>query len=163
MKITSITVANFKSFSKTEKLEFFGINFIFGFNNSGKSNLLKLIDTIFSRKIISESTEYETKDGTAIRVKEEKGNFWEGIIENHNNIFRFGAAKGIEFEVSVQLTQKEISGLSIYPDLIKEQLISKDNPIDIIISGDINPLGQYDAKQELHKVSINGKIVYGPL
>ncbi len=85
MKIKSIKAENFKSFSEVELNDFLPLNFIFGFNNSGKSNLLRLIETIFSRKIDTDETKYQDSEGnTIIRSTSEKVNWWSGIIEDHN-------------------------------------------------------------------------------
>jgi AAA15 family ATPase/GTPase len=161
MKITSIALSNFKSFSQMGKVDFLDINFIFGFNNSGKSNLLKFIETVFSRKVNAESTTYQNNEGeTKTRTTLERVNFWEGIIENHDNIFRIGSDKGVEFEISVQLSLAEISSLTIYAQLLTNSYALADKPIDIVIKGEINPLGQYSGKQELVEVLINTHQVY---
>src|SRR5688500_4909626 len=105
MKIKSITAKNFKSLVSTQADKFSDNNIFFGYNNSGKSNLIQLLNLIFCRKADFKEVKYEEKDGsfkTENRVTEGVTNFWQGnIIKAPFIFYRGDRTKKIDFNVSL--------------------------------------------------------------
>lgn len=160
MKIKSISTENFKSLAKLEIDSFLEINFVFGFNNSGKSNLLKLIETIFSRKLDIVAVSGDFGQRTTVN----KSDFWDGVIQRHNHIFRFGvnpSSSPITFKVEIALNDTEVQKLNVYSNLVSGKVISeKDKEIVVTIKGDIVPRGSSDAYQNLQSIHIGATEVY---
>jgi AAA15 family ATPase/GTPase len=164
MKITKASISNYKSFKKEKIEDFSNVNMIYGHNNSGKSNLLKIISLIFERKIPnSASTIIDQSRAGDIKQSplEKSSDFWDGIITNQPYIFREGANKVIEFEIDIK---EEIENLRsvISFDILKDVYFPKPSILDttITISGKIKPLGDFDAIISLEKVLLDGSEIF---
>lgn len=118
MLIKKINVKNFKSFKSQEIKGFAPINMIYGYNNSGKSNFLKLVEMIFRRKV-AESQTSKVLDTEETHTETSLGNWWEGTIEDEPYIFRNGDRNTpIEFSVVVGIKKDIIKDtLSSFKDL----------------------------------------------
>jgi len=117
MLIQSLEISNYKSLSKQTIEDFSSVNMIYGHNNSGKSNILKLIHLIFKRKISPEGNvvvpEQSSSQGGLLPeekfMEKSQSNWWEGIIQNEPFIFRNGdLTKDIEFKIVVGIQKSEI-------------------------------------------------------
>ena len=157
MKISKITISNYKSFNSDTIDAFTKINMIYGHNNSGKSNLLKLISLIFERKLPSSAKTTIDESRNVGEVKqlslEKSSDFWNGIIANQPFIFREGAEKLIKFDIVVIEKIENLKNIISF-DSLKEIYFNQagKNSVTISISGEIKPLGDYDAIVSLTKV-----------
>src|SRR5687768_7958790 len=89
MNIKKIVFKNFKSFGENEGnqtlQDFDLLNLIYGENNSGKSNILKFIDLIFSRKY--ELDEPFDVEGETLAKPGGKTSFYKGKIVDDAFLF----------------------------------------------------------------------------
>jgi len=87
-----------------------------GLNNTGKSNILSAIETIFRRKIIVEDTTFTevttvddvTKPEQVTKQLEKVVSFWQGRIIGFKDNFYLNGKKDITFSVSVCFTENEL-------------------------------------------------------
>src|SRR5260221_6830242 len=103
MKITRLSVTNYKSFgSNVNPVDddirgLKNINMVYGYNNSGKSNLLKFLHLIFQPKVTSTGIKVEG-EGEKLTSDQEFA-FWRGPILNSAFIFhKNNREKAITFE-----------------------------------------------------------------
>lgn len=159
MKIQSIKVENYKSFKDLELENLLPVNMVFGYNNSGKSNLFKFLELIFNAPEISEVIHSE-RGQESLKVKQ---NFWDKIIVNQPFIFRRDGSNkhDITFSIVFELDKAEIKNIvSSYENLSTEYLNPSKEIFLIEIEGNIKPLGDYNAQQKLKKVKLEGKVIY---
>lgn len=127
MLLKKIEIKNFKSFKHQEIYDLSHINMIYGYNNSGKSNLLKFIEIIFRRKLSESQT--STVPGTDESFTEETyGGWWEGLIEAEPYIFRNGdRTKDIKFSITIAARKDRIQeSIDFYEDLKEKYFSDKD-------------------------------------
>src|ERR1043166_8788335 len=133
MRVTKLTIENYKSFLRQTGDWFADVNMIYGHNNSGKSNLLRFIELIFRPKLRITPVVVEGK----AQDLQEFGDYWEGIIQNEPYIFR-GDVRGtaINVEVSIELSEADlIDGGDFGKQLVAEYL--KGAPTVLEIRGKI--------------------------
>jgi hypothetical protein len=90
-----------------------------GLNNTGKSNILSAIDTVFRRKLIVEDTTFTelttvddvTKFEQVTKQLERAGSFWQGRIVGFRDNFYRNSKNDITFSVSVCFTDDELAFL----------------------------------------------------
>ena len=160
MKIKSIEAKNFKSLAETQADSFSDNNIIFGYNNSGKSNLMQLIYLVFKKKADQEVFKVEKDDGlteTVIRQEREAKDFWEGkIIEEPFLFFEGNRSDNIEFKIEIEVTVTDIPG----NEKLEEYTNNGADRVDIVINGEIVS-DEYDVSHiELKKVQLGGKSIY---
>lgn len=156
MKIKGLTLENFKSFAKIEIVDLLSVNMIYGYNNSGKSNLFKFLELVFSSNEVIEKVPYESAQGSTYGTTTRTENFWEKTISNQPFIFRKEKDKRhkISFTITVTVSQAEIQKLvSNGTELLAHFNITEDL-VDVIMSGEIIPSGDYNAFQRLTKVAL---------
>lgn len=154
MKITKLQFENFKSFEEFDFDGFAKVNVLYGFNNSGKSNLLKLISLIFERKEIPGQTPEE------IQV-ESLGNFWEGIIDRRPFLFRNDDWNNKEKPISCTVTFEEKVS-NIETDSYTEEIIqyySADDKFKIEFTINIVGRSPYQSDVQLEACRINDTVV----
>lgn len=167
MKINEFTLKNFKSFgrqtaSTSNKMHGLStFNMIYGNNNSGKSNILKFIKLIFSKKKLTESIVVENE--TIIR--ERFTPFWSGTIENEPFIYHHNVKdNSIEFSFIIELTDEEIKAHNgeLFSHLEKfVKLKSNHKYYTLEINGSIINYGdEYDSTIELSIVRLNSGEVF---
>src|ERR1700761_4096904 len=85
MIITSITVNNFKSLLNLDVNSLSSINLFYGYNNSGKSNLLKFLEIVFKKKTFESISTSAIPGGGVARRREviEQTDFYRGEIYNY--------------------------------------------------------------------------------
>lgn len=166
MKITQFTIQNFKSFGKSSSIEqdrlngLSNVNMIYGDNNSGKSNLLKFIKLIFSRKTSEESVTVEGEKVT----RKKTGHFWYGTITNEPFIFHQNIRTSpIVFNFIIRLEDEEIKDyneelFSLLEDSYKS---GTHDYYTISIDGEIVNYGDdRDSVMELKEVKLNSKVIF---
>jgi len=161
MQITQLKVENFKSLVKVDATGFATVNFIHGYNNSGKSNFLKFLELLFSRKTFAAPENYIDENNISkIRNKIVAITpFWNGYIYDIPFIFTKNyREKNIAFEVQLELDNSE------YPHSAELNaagyLYTNRATTPIKISGEIASLNQNDSQMILKEVKLKGIIIY---
>jgi hypothetical protein len=106
MYISSFTISNYRSLKDVAISGMLPVCIFHGLNNSGKSNILSAMATIFSRKILVE----ETTVGEVTK-HEREGSFWQGRIANFRDNFYRGERDDIRFSVEVTFADEELAFL----------------------------------------------------
>ena len=164
IKIKEIEVKNFKSLINTKVDSFDSINMFYGFNNSGKSNIFRFLELLFTKKKELQVVTVEEEGDSAFMKKSKDtlvntADFWNGYIYDESFIFSNNdRSKNIEFMVSIEISN------SILPkiDLLKENsyLIEGSSNSIISLEGVIKELNSKDSKLEVNKALINDKIFH---
>lgn len=165
MKITRLSITNYKSFGTSaiaQEDEITGLtnfNMIYGYNNSGKSNLLKFIHLIFEPKI--SRTEIKVEGETM--QSDEEVSFWKGPIINSPFIFhKNNRAKNITFSVTLKVTHSEIedSGFTQYAEL-SELFSNTREYATFVFNGEIRKIDDFATSEiVLTSAKINSKSIY---
>ena len=159
MIIREFYIENYKSFKKLvfdPKDACREATMIFGYNNSGKSNLLKFLHLIFMKKYGGATYKIE-EDGTdkiVSRFKEGVENFWTGQIVDSPYLFTdHNTSTDIKFKVKFEENIKAFQDIGSYQELLNE----KDNKFEItgrIVYQDFDVSNIY-----LDEAMLNGKII----
>lgn len=161
MKIKEVKISNYKSLHNVNISGFNDINMFFGYNNSGKSNFLKLLELIFKSKGFRQEVTYtENRIRTSEMLEEEKTNFFEGEIYNVPFIFTNNRFDGeIEFSVRFSITVNKTPNIAkLKKDYLKG---TTHNEIPFVIFGKIISIDKFDtAKIELTKVLLNKEPIF---
>lgn len=166
MKIKEFTIKNFKSFGNyttpvTGKLsELKSMNMIYGDNNSGKSNILKFVELIFKRKIVSESP--LLVEGKEQITKHNLGPFWKGAISNEPFIFHKNQRNyDISFDFTIEVNIEEINSFARYAELAIEYPNAGGNTSSFTFTGIIKNLNDpFASEMILNAATLNGKEIY---
>ena len=129
----------------------------YGLNNSGKSNLLKFINLIFTGKGYLETTKYEDEGITKERkaLKQYSNDFWEGDISNKPFIFfrdEWNNSK-IEFEISIWVEQQEIP----YIDILKKHKFVANTANDFLLTIKGEVIGKSKDISEIKLIDVSIK------
>ncbi|HEV8286648.1 MAG TPA: AAA family ATPase [Chitinophagaceae bacterium] len=160
MQIISAAVKNFKSLFDTSISGFSSVNFIFGYNNSGKSNLLKFLQLLFSKKTIETVTTYDDNGITRTRRRIDTYTpFWQGYI--YDMPFMYSGnnrSTRIEFEVRFDVKKEE---LPFQQELLAAgYLYPNRDTVPLIISGEIISINISDSEISLNEVILKGRKIY---
>ena len=159
LQIKYLKVENFKSLVKVNAVGFSNMNFIHGYNNSGKSNLLKFLELLFSNKTFTSTEEYY--DDNNIKRTRKKIDattpFWNGYIYDMPFIFtKNNRDESIKFEVQLVLENSEFPHSE---ELAAAGYLYKTRPITPInIWGEIVSRSQNDSEMILNKVKLKNKL-----
>ena len=162
MKIQKFKIDGYKSLKSLEVSGLAKINMLYGYNNSGKSNILKALEMIFKKK--------SDPGGAQVRVRGEQGDtgmdfgsFSKGILENTGFLFNLLEAKQkIEFEVTIILLKSEYKSMmnEAYDDFARLYFVGNNHDeIPAVIKGEILPLDSATAEFNVTSVLVNGKSV----
>ena len=167
MKITQLSIRNFKSFGKSNTMEqdrvsgLSTINMIYGNNNGGKSNLLKFIDLIFSGK---KNTEKIQVEGQALQTPSSSNFWWSGSIENRPFIFhRNNKEEPIEFQFYIRIEDDELQNHNeeLFESLKGSFKTGKHGYFTLMVKGKIVNYGHdFDSEIELLECELNKKVIY---
>jgi len=163
MIITSIKVDNFKSLLNLDVSKLENVNLIYGYNNSGKSNLLKFLEIVFKKKTFESISTSTISVGNVIRRREviEETDFYRGEIYNYpfyyfKNEWNVSGAM-VTFEIGLSMTKEE---LKRQPYLLDNALYKEKDIVPAILKGRFIPK-DYDAFEiELNEVSLDSNIIY---
>ena len=165
MEVQKLTLKNFKSFGNSvihagNDIPRLGkMNMLFGYNNSGKSNLLKFIQLLFQSKIRREAL---LVDGEKME-KIESGIFWKGPISNSPFIFHKNNRElPIEFDAYIKIGHDELkaTGYSHYKQLSKSYFNGHDY-ITLYLKGEIRKIDDFEtAEIALIQSKLNSKVIY---
>jgi predicted ATP-dependent endonuclease of OLD family len=143
---------------------------LYGYNNSGKSNILKFLNLIFQPKVQREGI---TVEGTR-EVREKQSSFWNGFIDDSGFLFHKNNRKTpIEFDFRIEVMHDEIKkgGFLNFEDLNKDFLNSNRDYATFEFYGKIKAFDEFHTSEiildsaKLNKLSIlsrdaNGKTAY---
>lgn len=103
MYISSFSISGYRSLKDVSISGMLPVCILHGLNNSGKSNILAAMETIFRRKVLVE----ETTVGEVTK-HEREGSFWQGRITQFRDNFFSGGREDITFSVSVTFADEEL-------------------------------------------------------
>jgi len=152
MRLRRIHIENYKSFEDVALSDLSNINMIYGYNNTGKSNVLKFLALIFSPK--------EDPEKAAGGVTP---NFWKGIIKDSPFIFKDNKTKkDILFEISLEILKNELGIFNEkeYKELEKIYFKNNHKYVTLKINGKITYLDFYHSEIKLTTVLLNGKEIF---
>lgn len=161
MQITQVKVEHFKSLIEVESTGFSSVNFIHGYNNSGKSNFLKFLELLFSRKTVTAPEEYVDNNNVR-RIRNKVVTitpFWSGYIYDMPFLFTQNKREvNILFEVQLEVKNEE------YPHTAElrkaNYLYTNRDSTPIRIKGEIRSLNPNDSQVILKEVVLKGHIIY---
>lgn len=165
MRIKKIYVENFKSFKKLAIENLLDVNMIYGYNNSGKSNLFKFLQLVFSSpEYSSQKPISETNEESSYESRRQSF-FWDKEILNQPFIFRreststFDVSFSITIELDLEFLQQNLAG---YQKLKTEYFKTKSQAetVELIYEGAIERRGNYQAHQKITKVVLNNKSLF---
>src|SRR6266704_6335808 len=107
MHISSFSISGYRSLKDVKITDMKPVCIFHGPNNSGKSNIVSALDTIFRRKLLID----EIIIGEVKQPHERQGSFWSGRITEFRDNFYGGGKEDITFEVSVTFTDDELKFL----------------------------------------------------
>lgn len=148
MKISKLYVNNFRSLVDFSVDEFDATTIFYGQNNAGKSNILRILELIFERKVQSSDNEFT-----------DAKNFYEGVIRGFsNNFFNNDKSLEINFSVSVELLKSETK----IKDVINKLFKKWPEVLKFSIEGKIiNSLQENDlAEIQTNAIKVNDVIIY---
>jgi len=151
MQIARLSIKNYRSLKNVTIPGLTSANVFHGPNNSGKSNILLALHTIFSRKW--ETLDVSVPGETSTRPSRRTA-FWYGTVKSMGNSFFRDSSEPIQYSLNLTLLQAELADL---PDAATlTPLISAGHDIRVDLSGQIERHGD-DANMLLDRVRINGK------
>jgi AAA15 family ATPase/GTPase len=167
MRITEFTIRNFKSFGShtnitTDKVRgLTQLNMLYGYNNSGKSNIIKFIDLIFQPK--SRTLRINVED-LGQQSREITTPFSEGIISNAPFIFHKNQRNlPIEFQFVIQCTHDELKKKIDYKfkELKKEYFSKTHEYATFAFTGKIVTLDKFGTSEiNLSEAKLNSKRIF---
>lgn len=114
IRITKLTVSNFKSLINTEIERFGNVNLFYGYNNSGKSNIFKFLTLLFSKKMegtrikVAPSEEEESFKSTSNTLTQET-DFWSGNILGEPYLFTNNVKSSpITFHITLEVSNTSL-------------------------------------------------------
>jgi predicted ATPase len=150
MYISSFTISGYRSLKDVTISGMLPVCIFHGLNNSGKSNILSAMSTVFSRKILVE----ETTVGEVTK-HERKGSFWQGRISQFKDNFYCNEREDITFSVSATFADEELAFLkAILKDLHSSLAKPGHNKI-LALSGRIKYVDDDTADMVLEKAVFN--------
>lgn len=146
MKLESFKINGFKSLMDLTIEQVSNVNMLYGYNNSGKSNILKFLELIFKSKPTGGSF------------------FGDKQIENSSYIFNTATnTEVIEFHFVFKVQKSEIKSVvkDDYEDFEKAFFTGNNHlAVQVKISGKINKASFYTANVKLTEVLVNAKKLY---
>ncbi len=109
MYISSFAISGYRSLKDVQIPKMLPVCIFHGLNNSGKSNILSAIETIFRRKLVVQETTVDQPTRIEQVTKHEReGNFWQGRITEFRDNFYLNGKADIRFCVSVTFSGDEL-------------------------------------------------------
>lgn len=163
MHISSFCISGFRSLKDVEISGMRPVCIFHGLNNSGKSNILSAIETIFRRKLVIEDTTFAevktvdevTKVQQVTQQHERVGSFWQGRITEFRDNFYLNGKDDITFSVSVTFSVDELAPFCDVLKLLKPFLAAKGHDKILQIDGRIKYLDDDSAEMVLERAVFN--------
>lgn len=150
MYVSSLSISGYRSLKDVEIKGMRPICIFHGLNNSGKSNILSALETLFRRKLLVEET--TTGDVTTHR---RKGSFWQGRITNFTHNFYFDGKEDITFSVSVTLTDDELTFMKEILKALHSSLAQAGHQKILTLAGKIKYVDDASADMMLERAVFN--------
>ena len=161
IKIKELKVKNFKSLIDTHIEEFDTVNMFYGFNNSGKSNVFKFLNILFTKKKELQVVTSIEEDGNLALAKKSKdtlvntADFWNGHLYDEPYIFSNNdRSNNINFEVTIEISNDLLPKLQLLKD---NGFIAEGETTNLILNGLIKSINSKDSKLEVSSASLNNK------
>jgi AAA ATPase domain len=153
MYISSFSISGYRSLMDVKIKNMKSVCILHGLNNTGKSNVLSALATIFERKVQSQQT--ETTD--ELKTHERKVNFYQGRIDNFRDNFYQGGKADITFSVSITFEDRELSFLREVLGKLAKYLEEATRDKVLFVNGRIQYLDEDTAEMILDKVYFNNE------
>lgn len=151
MYISRFSISGYRSLKDVTISGMLPICIFHGLNNSGKSNILSALETIFRRKEVVDVVEETAISGVTKHTR--KGSFWQGTItgfkDNYNN-----QKSDITFSVSVTLKHSELAFMQEVLMDLNPSLANPDRDKVLSLTGKIRYVDDDNAEMLLDKVVI---------
>jgi AAA15 family ATPase/GTPase len=154
MYISAFAISGYRSLKDVEIKGMLPICILHGLNNSGKSNILSAIETIFRRKLLVEQT--TTADVT---THKREGSFWQGRITDFAHNFYLNGKKDITFSVSVTFSDAELGFMKDVLTKLDASLLHAGHDKILTLEGRITYVDDTSAEMLLEKAAFNKKYV----
>jgi AAA15 family ATPase/GTPase len=150
MYISAFAISGYRSLKDVEIKGMLPICILHGLNNSGKSNILSAIETIFRRKLLVEET--TTADVT---THKREGSFWQGRITDFAHNFYLNGKVDITFSVSVTFSDAEVSFMKDVLTKLHPSLAHAGHNKILTLDGRITYVDDNSAEMVLEKTVFN--------
>jgi predicted ATPase len=167
MYISSFAISGYRSLKNVEITKMLPVCIFHGLNNSGKSNILSAIDTIFRRKLIVEATTFTelttvddiTKHEKVTKQLERVGSFWQGRIIGFRDNFYLNGKNDISFSVSVCFNDDELVTFKEVLKHLSPHLAKSEYDKILYLKGRIKYLDDDSAEMLLESALFNKRYV----
>ena len=150
MYISYFSISGYRSLKDVKINAMLRVCIFHGLNNSGKSNILSALETIFCRKVLVEET---TVGG--VTKHERKANFWQGRISQFRDNFYCNEKQDIVFSVSITFTHEELAFLMDVLKNLHAPLAKPGHKKVLTLSGRIKYVDEDTADMVLERAVFN--------
>jgi predicted ATPase len=150
MYISSFAISGYRSLKNVTISGMRRVCIFHGLNNSGKSNILSAMATIFSRKTLVEETTV-----AEVTKHERQGSFWQGRISQFKDNFYCNEKEDITFSVSVTFRNEELAFLNPVLQDLHPSLARPGHDKVLTLSGRIKYVDDDTADMVLEKAVFN--------
>jgi AAA15 family ATPase/GTPase len=154
MYISALSISGYRSLKDVEIKGMLPICIFHGLNNSGKSNILSAIETVFRRNLVVEET--TTADVT---THKREGSFWQGRITDFAHNFYLNGRDAITFSVSVTFSDAELTPMRGVLEELHSSLVHAGHNVALTLDGRIVYVDDKSADMILDKAVFNKKHV----
>lgn len=152
MYISSFSISGYRSLVNVKITNMLPVCILHGLNNTGKSNVLSALETIFRRKVLIEETKTTGGEST---THERKGSFWQGTIAHFRDNFYQGKKEDIIFSASVTFDNGEIAFLLDVLTQLSADLGNPGHHKVLILNGRIKYVDDDTAEMLLERATFN--------
>lgn len=156
MFVRRFRISNFRSLKEVPIGQMEKLVIFHGPNNTGKSNILAALETIFKRKVVTE--EIITVEEKKVEKREQ--NFWHGELENFADNFFENKPGDIVFEVLINVTQDELDDIGDVTKVLTPMLARDRDRNFVEIKGSISMLLANRGRIKVAEVNLNKKKVF---
>jgi predicted ATPase len=149
MYISGLSISGYRSLKDVEIRDMLPVCIFHGLNNSGKSNILSALETLFRRKEVVEETVV-----SEVTTHKRKGSFWQGRITGFRDNFYKNGKSDITFSVSVAMTHTELKFMADVLEELNANLVKTDREKIVTLSGKISYVDEDNAEMVLGQVVI---------
>ncbi|MCX5636532.1 MAG: AAA family ATPase, partial [Planctomycetota bacterium] len=167
MYISSFNISGYRSLKNVHIPKMLPVCIFHGLNNTGKSNILSAIETIFRRKLIVEDTTFTeittvddiTKPEQVTKQLKRIGSFWQGQITEFKDNFYLNGKDDITFSVTVCFADDELKFLEDILKSLHKSLAQGQHQKALILTGRIKYFDDTSADMVLERAVFNKRYV----
>lgn len=156
MHVSSFSISGYRSLLDVHIRDMRRVCIFHGLNNTGKSNILSALETIFQRKVWLDET--ETAGG--VTTHERQGGFWRGRIPHFRDNFYQGRKDDITFSVSITFEHNELAFLHEHLAKLAKHFAKPEYDKKLILSGKMKYLDDDTAEMVLESAKFNNEVVF---